>query len=141
MQRDPRAFLWDVRESTLAIQGFIAGMTSADYAANDLVQAGVERKFRIVGEALNQLARVAANRCLSQPIDLRLRHSISTHRLECGANLIACFADVCECAFRRVGRKLIGGESTGQVPINSYFTNKHPVLRPPTPKLRFTNFY
>ena len=26
MQRDPRAFLWDVRESALAIQGFTAGM-------------------------------------------------------------------------------------------------------------------
>lgn len=26
MQRDPRAFLWDVRESALAIQTFTAGM-------------------------------------------------------------------------------------------------------------------
>ena len=57
MQRDPRAFLWDVRESALAIQGFVAGMTADNYAANDLVQAGVERKFEIIGEALNQLAK------------------------------------------------------------------------------------
>jgi uncharacterized protein with HEPN domain len=28
-QRDPRAFLWDVRESTLAIQSFTAGMDAA----------------------------------------------------------------------------------------------------------------
>ena len=28
MQRDPRAFLWDVRESALAIQAFVAGMTA-----------------------------------------------------------------------------------------------------------------
>ena len=28
MQRDLRAFLWDVRESALAIQGFIAGMNA-----------------------------------------------------------------------------------------------------------------
>ena len=53
MQRDPRAFLWDVRESPLAIQGFIAGMDADDYATSDLVQAGVERKFEINGEALN----------------------------------------------------------------------------------------
>ena len=60
MQRDPRASLWDVRESTLAIQGFIAGMNADAYAASDLVQAGVERKFEIIGEALNQLAKLDA---------------------------------------------------------------------------------
>ena len=60
MQRDPRAFLWDVRESAFAIQGFIAGMDPDAYAASDLVQAGVERKFEIIGEALNQLAKLDA---------------------------------------------------------------------------------
>jgi uncharacterized protein with HEPN domain len=60
MQRDPRAFLWDVRESALAIQGFIAGMDADGYAASDLVQAGVERKFEIIGEALNRLAKLDA---------------------------------------------------------------------------------
>ncbi len=29
MQRDPRAFLWDVRESASAIQGFIAVLVVA----------------------------------------------------------------------------------------------------------------
>ena len=60
MQRDPRAFLRDMRESALAIQGFIAGMDADAYAASDLVQAGVERKFEIIGEALNQLATLDA---------------------------------------------------------------------------------
>jgi uncharacterized protein with HEPN domain len=60
MQRDPRAFLWDVCESALAIQGFIAGMNADAYAASDLVQAGVERSFEIIGEALNQLAKLDA---------------------------------------------------------------------------------
>ena len=60
MQRDPRAFLWDVRESALAIQSFTAGMDAEAYAASDLVQAGVERKFEIIGEALNQLAKLDA---------------------------------------------------------------------------------
>ena len=60
MQRDPRAFLWDVRESALAIQVFTQGMDAAGYAANAMVQAAVERKFEIMGEALNQLSRIDA---------------------------------------------------------------------------------
>ncbi len=60
MQRDPRAFLWDVREAALAIQSFIAGMDAAAYAANGMAQAAVERKFEIIGEALNQLSRLDA---------------------------------------------------------------------------------
>ena len=58
MQRDPRAFLWDVRESALAIQAFTADMDVAAYAANEMAQAAVERKFEIIGEALNQLAKL-----------------------------------------------------------------------------------
>jgi uncharacterized protein with HEPN domain len=54
MQRDPRAFLWDVRESALAIQAFTAGMDAEQYTQNAMVQAAVERKFEIIGEALNQ---------------------------------------------------------------------------------------
>lgn len=61
MRRDPRAFLWDVREAALAIQSFTAGMDAAAYAANDMVQSAVERKFEIVGEALNQLAKLDAS--------------------------------------------------------------------------------
>ncbi len=52
MRRDPRAFFWDVRESALPIQKFIAGMDLEAFIASDLVQAGVERKFEIIGEAL-----------------------------------------------------------------------------------------
>jgi uncharacterized protein with HEPN domain len=55
MQRDPRAFLWDVREAALAIQAFTAGMDAAGFDASPLVQAAVERKFEVIGEALNQL--------------------------------------------------------------------------------------
>ncbi|MDP3655163.1 MAG: DUF86 domain-containing protein [Rhodoferax sp.] len=58
MQRDPRAFLWDVREAALAIQSFTADMDAATYAANEMAQAAVERKFEIIGEALNQLAKL-----------------------------------------------------------------------------------
>lgn len=60
MQRDPRAFLWDVRESAVAIQSFVAGMDATGYAANEMAQAAVERKFEIIGEALSQLAKLDA---------------------------------------------------------------------------------
>jgi uncharacterized protein with HEPN domain len=60
MQRDPRAFLWDARESALAIQSFTAGMNAATYAGNPMAQAAVERKFEVIGEALNQLAKLDA---------------------------------------------------------------------------------
>ena len=53
MQRDPRAFLWDVRESATQIQTFVAGMDAPAYAVNAMAQAAVERKFEIIGEALN----------------------------------------------------------------------------------------
>ena len=57
MQRDPRAFLWDAREAALAIQSFRADVDAAAYAGNPLVQAAVERKFEVIGEALNQLSK------------------------------------------------------------------------------------
>ena len=60
MQRDPCAFLWDVREAAFAIQSFAAGMDAAAYAANEMAQAAVERKFEIIGEALNQLSKLDA---------------------------------------------------------------------------------
>jgi len=60
MQRDPRAFLWDVREAALAIQAFTAEMDLTTYEANAMAQAPVERKFEIIGEALNQFAKLDA---------------------------------------------------------------------------------
>jgi uncharacterized protein with HEPN domain len=60
MQRDPRAFLWDVRDAALAIQSFTANLDANSYAVNALVQAAVERKFEVIGEALNQLHRLDA---------------------------------------------------------------------------------
>lgn len=57
MQRDPRAFLWDARDAALAVQAFMAGMDAPAYAGSALVQAAVERKFEVIGEALNQLSK------------------------------------------------------------------------------------
>lgn len=60
MQRDPRAFLWDVREAAFAIQSFTADMDASLYEGNLMAQAAVERKFEVIGEALNQLAKLDA---------------------------------------------------------------------------------
>lgn len=60
MQRDPRAFLWDVREAAKAIQSFTADLDVKGYVSNAMVQAAVERKFEVIGEALNQLAKLDA---------------------------------------------------------------------------------
>jgi len=57
MQRDPRAWLWDVREAALAIDSFVAGLDAEAYARTALVHSAVERKFEIIGEALNQLSK------------------------------------------------------------------------------------
>ena len=58
MPRDPRAYLWDVREAVADIQGFVAGLDLSAYVASALVHSAVERKFEIIGEALNQLAKL-----------------------------------------------------------------------------------
>lgn len=58
MQRDPRAFLWDVREAAQAIQSFTAALNAKAYVGNEMVQAAVERKFEVIGEALNQLVKL-----------------------------------------------------------------------------------
>jgi len=59
MQREPAAFLWDVHEATLRIREFIVGQDFATYSASVLVQSAVERQFEIIGEALNQLSKIA----------------------------------------------------------------------------------
>jgi uncharacterized protein with HEPN domain len=59
MERDARAYLWDVLQAANAIDQFIAGLDAAGYEENALVRAAVERQFEIIGEALNQLSKVA----------------------------------------------------------------------------------
>ena len=57
MERDPRVYLWDIREAAAEIAAFISGLDRAGYDASALVRAAVERKFEIIGEAMTQLAK------------------------------------------------------------------------------------
>ena len=59
MRRDPRAWLWDVQQAGEAIAQFVAGLDAQTYADSELVHSAVERKFAIIGEALNQLSKQA----------------------------------------------------------------------------------
>ena len=58
MQHDPRAYLWDVREAADAILSFVQGVDFETYANTPLIHSAVERKFEIIGEALNNLSRL-----------------------------------------------------------------------------------
>lgn len=58
MQRDVRAYLWDVREAAVAINDFVQGVDLAAYVATPMLHSAVERKFEVIGEALNQLAKL-----------------------------------------------------------------------------------
>jgi uncharacterized protein with HEPN domain len=57
MQRDPRTYLYDIVQAAQRIQRFVGGHRFETYAQDELVRAGVERQFEIIGEALNQLGR------------------------------------------------------------------------------------
>ncbi|HTB43591.1 MAG TPA: hypothetical protein VK741_08200 [Acetobacteraceae bacterium] len=58
VQRDARSYLWDVQQAADAIIGFIAGLDVRTYAETEVVHSAVERKFEIIGEALNQLPKL-----------------------------------------------------------------------------------
>jgi uncharacterized protein with HEPN domain len=60
MRRDPRAYLWDVRQASGLIEQFVSGVDFDAYSASDLMRSAVERQFEIIAEALSQLAKVDA---------------------------------------------------------------------------------
>lgn len=55
MSRDPLKYVWDAREAGDAAVGFIGNASKQDFLSNDLLQAGVERKLEVLGEALGKL--------------------------------------------------------------------------------------
>lgn len=57
MKHDPRVLLADVVRAGADIQSFTEGMERATFLQDRMTQAAVERKFEIIGEALNRLHR------------------------------------------------------------------------------------
>ena len=59
MRRDPRKYLYDVSVAADRVERFLEDKSFPDYEADELLRAGVERQFEIMGEALSQLSRIA----------------------------------------------------------------------------------
>jgi len=59
MPRDPRKYLYDIRQAARHVLDFVAGKNFEDYQGDLLLRSGVERQLEIIGEALNQLVQVA----------------------------------------------------------------------------------
>lgn len=58
MRLDKLKLLEDIRQAAEAIVRYTRGKSKDDYLADDQLQASVERKFEIVGEALNRLRQL-----------------------------------------------------------------------------------
>lgn len=70
MRLEGRKYLADIQRAAALLSDFTAGKTFAEYAANAMLRAAVERQFEVVGEALSQLAKH----------DAALAARISSHR-------------------------------------------------------------
>jgi uncharacterized protein with HEPN domain len=57
MQDEHFKNLYDMREAAAAIFRFVRGKTFDDYEQDDLLRSGIERKFKMIGEALNRIRR------------------------------------------------------------------------------------
>ena len=54
MNEESLKYFYDALQAARAIQGFVQGKTFEDYCFDDLLSSAIERKFAIIGEALNR---------------------------------------------------------------------------------------
>ena len=61
MQLEVKKCLFDVLNAAKSIEQFTRRLEYTDYLADGQVQAAVERKFEIIGEALNRIKKLDAS--------------------------------------------------------------------------------
>ena len=59
MRPEARKYLEDIRQAAEHVARFTKGKSLSDYTSDELLRSGVERKFEIIGEALNLLRKAA----------------------------------------------------------------------------------
>ena len=57
MRLESQKYLHDISSAADLLTAFIAGKSLVEFQSDPLLQAGVERQFEIIGEALAQLAK------------------------------------------------------------------------------------
>ena len=72
MRPEARKYLWDALQASERVERFVDGKTFSDYKADELLRAGVERQFEIVGEALTQLNKIDAATAAALPACKRI---------------------------------------------------------------------
>ena len=56
MQRDPKLYLYDIKQAISAIGEFTAGKTLADYKNELMMRSAVERQVVIIAEAISRMS-------------------------------------------------------------------------------------
>jgi len=59
MQHDPRAWLWEVREAADSVADFIKVRSLTGDLGGQMLRAAIERKFEVIGSALDRLSAEA----------------------------------------------------------------------------------
>lgn len=57
MHQEARKYLFDIHDACRRLVRFTTGKTFEQYERDELLQAGVERQFEIIGEAMSKLVR------------------------------------------------------------------------------------
>lgn len=58
MKRESAKYLFDVQMAAEALLRFVSGSTLSEYRQNELMRAGVNWEFAVIGEAISQLAKI-----------------------------------------------------------------------------------